>query len=134
MATTIPDKFQDLFKDDSKAIANLATLMSDGSPQVTPVWFDFSDGKIRVNSAKGRVKDKNMKREARVALAISDPANPYRHIQLRGRVVDITEDGASEHLDKLAKKYIDQDKYPWHQPGDVRVMYLIEPASFSVMG
>src|SRR6516225_1848409 len=116
----IPDNYLDLLNQ-KKAFANLATMMADGSPQVTPVWFDFSDGKIRVNSAKGRVKDKNMKREARVALAISDPANPYRHIQLRGRVVDITEDGASEHLDKLAKKYIDQDKYPWHQPGDVRV-------------
>jgi PPOX class probable F420-dependent enzyme len=133
MATTIPEKYLDLFAPDSKALASLATVMPDGSPQVTPVWFDYADGRIRVNTARGRVKDKNMTQNARVALAIIDPANPYRHIQVRGRVAAIKEEGAVAHIDLLAKKYIGQDKYPW-LGNDTRVIYEIEPVSFSTMG
>jgi PPOX class probable F420-dependent enzyme len=129
----IPDKFLDLFKD-KKAFANLATVMPDGSPQVTPVWFDYQGGVIRVNTAKGRVKARNMKEGSRVALAISDPNDPYRHIQVRGRVKRMTEQGADAHIDSLAKKYLGQDKYPFARPGEVRVIYEIEPTSASVMG
>ena len=129
----IPDKYLDLLRQ-KKAFANLATVMPDGSPQVTPVWFDYERGVIRVNTAKGRVKARNMKEGSAVALAIMDPDNPYRHIQVRGRVKRLTEEGANKHIDSLAKKYLGQDKYPYAQPGEVRVIYEIEPMSASVMG
>ncbi len=130
---SIPESFLDLLQQKT-AFANLATLMPDGSPQVTPVWFDYRDGIIRVNSAKGRVKVRNMKPGARVALAIMDPDNPYRYLQVRGHVRRVTEEGAAAHIDALAKKYLGQDKYPFAQPGEVRVTFEIEPDSTSVMG
>jgi PPOX class probable F420-dependent enzyme len=126
-------KYADLLTD-KKAFANLATLMPDGSPQVTPVWFDYTGGAIRVNSARGRVKDRNMKEGAPVALSILDPDNAYRYLQVRGRVRKVTEEGAVAHIDSLAKKYIGQDKYPWSGPGEVRVIYEIEPEHASGMG
>jgi PPOX class probable F420-dependent enzyme len=129
----IPDQYLDLLQQ-KKALANLATVMPDGSPQVTPVWFDYTGGLVRVNSAKGRVKVRNMAEGARVALAIVDPENPYRYIQIRGRVARVTEQGASEHIDSLSKKYLGKDKYPFGQPGDVRVTFEIEPMSTQVMG
>ncbi|HZS37449.1 MAG TPA: PPOX class F420-dependent oxidoreductase [Polyangia bacterium] len=129
---TIPADYDDLLQQ-KKPLANLATLMPDGSPQVTPVWFDVADGKVRVNTARGRVKDRNMTRDPRVALVIVDPDNPYRHVQIRGRVARITEDGADAHIDKLAKKYLNQDKYPFRKPGEVRVIYEIEPLSVAKM-
>ncbi len=132
--SVIPEKYMDLLTDQKKAFADLATVMPDGSPQVTPVWFDYKDGNIRLNSARGRTKDRNMRSNARVALAIMDPTNPYRHIQIRGRVKRVTEQGGDKHIDLLAKKYLGQDKYPWAKPGDVRVTYEVEPTSCSVMG
>src|SRR6516164_1313687 len=81
----IPEKYLDLLQR-KKAFANLAMLMPDGSPQVTPVWCDYKDGLVRVNTAKGRVKARNLKKDARVALAVADPDNPYRYVQIRGRV------------------------------------------------
>jgi len=128
----IPEKFLDLLQQ-KKAFANLATLMPDGSPQVTPVWFDYTNGKLRVNSAKGRVKTRNMKEGAAVALSILDPDNPYRYIQIRGHVARVTETGAAAHIDSLAKKYLGKDKYPYSQPGEVRVMFEIEPSAVQVM-
>ena len=129
----IPDNFLDLMRE-KKAFANLATLMSDGTPQVTPVWFDYTDGVIRVNTAKGRVKARNMKEGAPVALAIMDPDNAYRYIQIRGRVRRVVEQGADRHIDSLAKKYLGKDKYPFAQPGEVRAMYEIEPRAVNAMG
>ncbi len=131
--TTIPDKYLDLLQQ-KKAFASLATAMPDGSPQVTPVWFDYKDGLIRVNSARGRVKTRNMTAGAPVALAIIDPDDPYRYLQIRGRVGRVSEDGADRHIDSLAKKYLGRDKYPYAKPGEVRVMYEIEPTSASGMG
>jgi len=128
----IPENFEDLFQ--KKAFAQLATVMSDGSPQVSPVWFDYDGKNILVNSAKGRVKDLNMRRDSRVGLDIMDPDNPYRHLSIRGKVVEITEDGADAHIDKLAKKYIGQDKYPYRGPGEVRVIYKIQPVRTYSMG
>jgi PPOX class probable F420-dependent enzyme len=129
----IPDKYLDLLQH-KKAFANLATLMPDGSPQVTPVWFDYTDGVIRINTAKGRVKARNLKIGSPVALAIMDPDDPYRYLQVRGRVRRVTEEGADAHIDSLAKKYLGKEKYPFRQPGEVRVMYEIEPKSASGMG
>jgi PPOX class probable F420-dependent enzyme len=129
----IPEKYLDLFTG-KKALASIATVMPDGSPQVTPVWFDYTNGKIRINTARGRVKARNMKVGVKVALAIIDPDNPYRYVGIRGPVVAETENGADAHIDSLAKKYINQDKYPFRQPGEVRVTYEIEPASVHVNG
>jgi PPOX class probable F420-dependent enzyme len=130
---TIPEQFLDLMNQ-KKAFASIATVMPDGSPQVTPVWFDYAAGLIRVNTAKGRVKARNMKEGTKVALAIIDPDNPYRYVQVRGKVVKMTEAGADPHIDSLANKYLEVDKYPFRQPGEVRVMYEIEPFSVQVMG
>jgi PPOX class probable F420-dependent enzyme len=128
----IPAAYRDLFT--KPAFASLVTLMPDGSPQVTPVWCDFQDGMIVVNTAKGRLKDRNMRREPRVALAISDPANPYRYLQVRGRVADITEQGADDHINRMAKKYLNADTYPYRQPGEVRVLYKIQPERVQAYG
>jgi len=129
----IPDKYLDLLQQ-KKAFANLATLMPDGSPQVTPVWLDYTGGVIRVNTAKGRVKARNLKIGSPVALSIMDPDEPYRYLQIRGRVRRALEEGADTHIDSLAKKYLGKDKYPFRKPGEVRVSYEIEPLSASGMG
>lgn len=132
MAGTIPAKFSDLFT--KQAFAHLGTLMADGSPQVTPVWCDYDGTHIRINSAKGRVKDKNMRRNKKVALSIMDPDNSYRYLAVQGVIVEITEQGADAHIDSLAKKYLGKDKYPFGQPGEVRVIYKIRPEKVSTMG
>jgi PPOX class probable F420-dependent enzyme len=132
MAATIPEKFKDLFE--KKAFANLATVMPDGTPQVTPVWVDYDGNHVLVNSARGRQKDKNMERNPAVSLSIMDPDNPYRYLEVRGRVAEITEEGAEEHIDKMAKKYMGLDKYPLRQPGERRVLYKIEPEHTTQMG
>jgi PPOX class probable F420-dependent enzyme len=132
MAATIPEKSKDLFT--KVAFAHLATSMADGSPQVTPVWVDYDGTHVRVNSAKGRVKDKNMRRNKRVALSIQDPDNPYRYLEVRGEVVDITEEGADAHIDALAKKYLGKERYPFRSPGEVRVIYKIRPDKISTSG
>ena len=132
MAGAIPDQFKDLFS--KAAFAHLATLMPDGSPQVTPVWCDFDGTNVRVNSAKGRVKDKNMRRNKKVALSVQDPENPYRYLAMRGEVVEVTEEGADAHIDSLAKKYLGKDKYPFSGPGEVRVIYKIRPVNVHTMG
>lgn len=128
----LPENYIDLTK--KMAFAQLATLMPDGSPHVAPVWFEYDGKNILINSAKGRVKDKNIRRDPRVGIDILDPDNPYRHLSIRGRVVEITEKGADEHIDKLAKKYTGQDKYAHRGPGEVRVLYKIEPEHIYSMG
>ena len=132
MPHAIPEKYRDLFQ--KRAFASLATLMPDGRPQVTPVWCDFDGELVIFNSAKGRQKDRNVRRDPRVSLAIVDPENPYRYLEIRGTVVEITEDGADENIDKLAKKYLGVDKYPYGQPGEVRVLYKIKAEHTTVMG
>ncbi len=129
----IPEGFMDLITT-KKALANIATVMSDGSPQVTPVWFDYKDGKLRVNTAKGRVKARNMTEGAKVALSIVDPDNDYRYIQVRGTVTRVTEEGGDAHIDALAKKYLDKDVYPWRRAGEVRMMFEITPHAAQTMG
>lgn len=128
----IPESFRDIL--DKKSFVHLATMMQDGSPQVSPVWVDYDGEHIVVNSAKGRVKDRNMRANDRVALSATDPDNPYRALMVRGRIAKITEEGADEHIDKLAKKYLDKDKYPLRTPDEVRVKYYIEPLKVATMG
>lgn len=132
MATSFPEKFLDLFQ--KKAFGALTTLMADGSPQTTPVWIDFQEGKVWVNTAVGRQKDVNVRRDPRVAMAIVDPDNPYRYVEVRGRVVAITQDGADAHIDAMAGKYLGKDKYPFRQPDEQRVIYKIEIQKISSMG
>ena len=131
--TDIPAGFLDLVTQ-KKAFAHIATVQPDGSPQVTPVWFDYTNGLVRVNTAKGRVKARNMVEGSKVALSILDPDNAYRYIQIRGTVTKVTEDGAVAHIDSLAKKYMDKDVYPFHNAKDVRVIYEITPSAAQTMG
>jgi PPOX class probable F420-dependent enzyme len=127
-------KYGDLLTNDKKVLAHLGTVMPNGGPQVTPVWFDYDGKFFRVNSAKGRVKDRNMRRNPAVSLSIVDPTNGYRYVGVLGRVVDITEHGGDDHIDSLAKKYLGQDRYPYRRPGEVRVIYRILPERSSGMG
>ncbi len=128
----VPDAYADILS--KPAFAHLSTLMEDGSPQSSPVWIDTDGPLLLVNSAEGRVKDRNIRRDPRVALSVSDPQNPYRTLMIRGRVSKITNEGAEAHIDRMAKKYMDVDEYPFRAPGEKRVLYYIEPQSVSVMG
>lgn len=131
---TIPEGFLELLTT-KKAFAHLATVMEDGTPQVTPVWIDFDGTHVIVNSARGRVKDKNLRARAQVALSISDPDNPYRYLGIRGRVVEITEAGADAHIDKMAMKYMGKAKYEFRRnEAEVRCLYKIEPLTVHTMG
>ena len=132
MPAQIPEKFLDLFQ--KRAFASLGTIMPDGRPQVTPVWCDLEGDKVVINSALGRQKDRNIRRDPRVALTLIDPENPYRYLEIRGRVVEITQQGADESIDRLAKKYLGVEKYPYARPGEVRVLYRVQPEHTSTMG
>jgi PPOX class probable F420-dependent enzyme len=130
-ASAIPSTHVDLFN--KKAFASLATLMPSGQPQVTPVWVDFDGRHVLINTAEGRQKDKNLQRDGRVALSILDPDNPYRYLEVRGRVTERTRKGADEQIDAMAKRYLGKDKYPFRQPNEIRVLYKIEPQHISTM-
>ncbi|WBL35048.1 PPOX class F420-dependent oxidoreductase [Tepidiforma flava] len=132
MPASIPASHRDLFEKPN--FGHLATLMPDGSPQVTPVWVDIEGDTILFNTAEGRVKTRNLDRDGRVAISVADHQNPYRYIQVRGRVVSRTHEGADAHIDKLAKKYLGQDRYPFRQPGEQRVIYRIQPEHVQVSG
>ena len=112
---------------EKKTFAHLATLMPDGSPQVTPVWVDHDGDRVVINTAEGRAKPRNMRNDPRVALSATDPDNPYEAVIIRGRVVEMTPDGADEHIDAMAKKYLDRDRYPFRQSGEQRLKVYIEP-------
>jgi len=126
----IPDSHKDLLTDETGAFAYLSTLMADGSPQLTPLWFNTEGEYILINSARGRIKDINMRSRPRVALLIADPKDPfYRFLQIRGRVIDIKEEGADAHINSLSLKY---DHKPWQAvPRQVRVTYKILPEKVS---
>ncbi len=111
--------------------AFLATLMPDGSPQVTPVWVDTDGRQVLVNTAEGRQKTRNVRRDARVALAVTDRANPYTWAAVRGRVVALTHEGADAHIDRLAQKYLGRERYPWRRPNERRVILKIAPEKVS---
>ena len=116
--------YRDLFQ--KAAFGHLATLMPDGSPQVTPVWVDYDGTHLLVNTVKGRQKALNMQRDRRVAIDIQDPDQPFRYLQVRGHVAEITEQGAEEHIDSLARKYTG-DNFKNRRPDRVRVIYKILP-------
>lgn len=129
--TWIPDTYLDLINDESKALCSLATVMRDGSPQLTPVWFNSDGIHILINSAKGRVKDRNMRRNPKVAIMIIDPMDPYRYIQIRGKVVEITTEGARQHINALSKKYTGRDIFTGGPSDEIRVTYKILPEKIS---
>jgi PPOX class probable F420-dependent enzyme len=119
-------RIRKLFED--KNFVFLSSLMKDGSPHVTPTWADIENGNILINTAIGRIKQKNISRDPRVALAIADQNNPYDMATIRGKVIEqISGDTAEEHIDKLAKKYIGKDKYPGRSPGEKRILLKIKP-------
>jgi PPOX class probable F420-dependent enzyme len=130
----IPDTHLDLFADETRAFAFLATTMNDGSPQVTPVWFNTEGDDILINSARGRIKDRNMRARPQIALAIVDPKNPYRYIQIRGRVVEMKTEGGWEHIDALAKKYTGSERFTPNSDDEVRVIYRIRLERVQVKG
>jgi PPOX class probable F420-dependent enzyme len=120
-----PQEYLDLLKDETKAFLFLATTMSDGSPQVTPIWFNADDEHILINTNEGRTKDRNMKARPKVAFVIQDPKTPYRYIQIRGEVVEHTTQGADEHINQLSLKY---DNEPWkYREGQKRIIFKIKP-------
>jgi PPOX class probable F420-dependent enzyme len=129
----VPEKFLDLLTDEKRAFAFLATTMPDGTPQVTPVWFNTENGVILINSALGRVKDRNMRESPKVALAIVDPQNPYRYLQIRGSIVEITTRDAREHINSLSKKYTGDAVYGGPST-EQRVIYKVQPEKVSGMG
>ena len=126
----IPESHRDLLTDDIRAFLFLATLMSDGSPQLTPVWFSSDGQHILINTAEGRVKDRNMRSRASVAVCIEDPRTAYRYMQIRGRVVERTYEGADDHINALNQKYRGK---PWvPRPGQRRVIYKVLPEKVDV--
>jgi len=130
----IPESHRDLISDEKKAFAYLATVVSDGSPQVTPIWFNADEEHILINSARGRLKDRNMRARPSVALCIQDPNNPYRYLQIRGKVVEITTQGAEEHINTLNFKYHGTRQYKKSRPEEVRVTYKIQPEKVDAHG
>jgi PPOX class probable F420-dependent enzyme len=116
---------------EKKTIGHLATLMPDGSPQSSPVWIDVDGDEIVFNTAEGRTKPHNLRRDARVALSFTDPDDPYSFVLVRGEVTHVTPEGADEHIDSLAKKYLDKDEYPFRQSGEERLIVRIKPHSIT---
>ena len=129
---SIPASHRDILE--GKNFAHIATLMKDGSPQVTPVWIDVEGDLLLFNTADGRVKPRNLDRDGRVAISVHDQTNPYRYIQIRGTVEEKTYDGADAHIDKMAKKYMGVDSYPGRTPTERRVIYKIRPEHVQTMG
>jgi PPOX class probable F420-dependent enzyme len=119
---------------ESNALAHVATVGPRGEPQVNPVWFDWDGMHLRFSQTTTRQKYKNVQREPRIALSIVDPANPYRYLEIRGKVVAVEPDPEFAFIDSMAKKYLGQDKYPWNQPGDERVVIVVAPERSLTMG
>ena len=116
---------------DAPNFASVATLMPGGSPQVSTIWIDRDGDDVLFNTAEGRVKIDNVRRDGRVAISVFDLEDPYEQVVIRGTVVDITTDGADEHIDRLAKKYVGADTYPWRDPGERRVIVRVRPDHIS---
>jgi len=121
----IDDSVTKLFT--GKNFAFVATLMKDGTPQITPTWIDFDGKTILINTAEGRVKQKNVSRDPHVAISIVDQNNPYDMVTIRGKVIEQTSKGADEHIDKLAKRYLGVDKYPFRAPAEKRIILKVAP-------
>ena len=131
-SSRIPQDKMDLLE--SKALANVATIGPDGAPQVNPVWFGWDGEKVRFSQTTMRQKAKNLERDPRIALSIVDPANPYRYLEIRGKVVGVEQDPDRSFINSMAKKYMDQDVYPWARDEEIRIVIVVEPTATTSMG
>jgi PPOX class probable F420-dependent enzyme len=132
MADLIEGRAEELLK--AKNFCHVSTLRSDGSVHTAPVWVDVQDGKPVLNTAEGRAWPKNLERDPRVTLTVQNLENPYEYLEIRGRVAERTHEGADEHIDAMAKKYMGVDEYPLRQPGEQRVIIRVEPEHSAVRG
>jgi PPOX class probable F420-dependent enzyme len=132
MSSKIEGRSEELLR--AKNFCNVATFLRDGSIHGVPVWIDVKDGRPVVNTAEGRVWPKNLARDPRVTMTVVNHENPYEYVEIRGRVAESTHEGADEHIDAMAKKYLDQDSYPFRQPGEVRLMITVEPQHVRLYG
>ena len=132
MSATLDGHAKELLK--AKNFCHVATLRADGTIHGVPVWVDVQDGKPTLNTAEGRVWPRNLERDPRVTLTVQNSENPYEYVEIRGRVAERTHEGADEHIDALAKKYLDQDTYPYRQPGEQRVIIRVEPEHARIYG
>jgi PPOX class probable F420-dependent enzyme len=132
MSTTIEGRAEELLR--GRNFAHIGTLRADGSVQVSPTWVDLQDGRVALNTAEGRAWPRNLERDPRITLEVQNFENPYEYLEIRGRVAERTHEGADEHIDLLAKKYLDVDKYPMRQPGEQRVIIRAEPDYVKVFG
>ncbi|MGD9890591.1 MAG: PPOX class F420-dependent oxidoreductase [Dehalococcoidia bacterium] len=130
--TAIPEKYQDLLTKPS--FAHIATIGPKGEPQTTPVWIDWDGQHILFSQTKARQKFNNLGRDPRIALSMTDPENPYRYLEVRGVVEGVEDDPDNAFINKMAKKYIDQDVYPWSRPEDERVVVKVRPQHTTQMG
>ena len=121
------------FIDQNPFVGVVTTLREDGSPHSTIVWMDVDDGKVSFNTARGRAKDRHLQKDPRVSVVVADPSNAYKWVAVTGRA-ELTEEGADAQIDKLAKKYIDKDEYPWRSPTETRVKVLIDPEKVDATG
>ncbi|MGK2958086.1 MAG: PPOX class F420-dependent oxidoreductase [Acidimicrobiales bacterium] len=130
--SSIPDSHADILK--QVTVAHVATIGPDGEPQNNPVWFEYDGETISFSQTTGRQKYRNLKRSPKLALSIVDPSNPYRYIEVRGTVVGIDDDPDLAFINRQAKRYLNEDVYPWHQPTDHRVVVRVKPDHTSQMG
>ena len=130
----IPDSHIDLLDWETKSFAHVATIGPDGEPQSSPVWFDWDGEHLKFSLTKTRQKYRNLQRDKRISMSIIDPSNDYRYIEVRGELARVDEDPNIDFISRMAKKYIDKDRYPWHREGDERVVMNILPVSTSGMG
>jgi PPOX class probable F420-dependent enzyme len=132
MSTAIEGRAEELLK--AKNFCQVATLRTDGSVHLVPVWIDAQEGRAVLNTAEGRVWPRNLERDPRVTLSVQNMENPYEYVMIRGRLAERTTEGADQHIDEMAKKYLDQDSYPFRQPGEQRLIIRIEPEYVHVYG
>lgn len=128
----IPEGYRDLLE--TNALIHVATIGPDGEPQSNPVWFDWDGENIKFSQTKTRQKYKNVDRDPRIAVSLVDPENPYRYLEVRGEVTEIEEDPNNDFINAMAKKYLDMDEYPYHQPGDERIILYVKPEHTTQMG
>jgi PPOX class probable F420-dependent enzyme len=132
MSTRIEGRAEELLT--ARNFAHVGTLRANGSVQVSPTWVNVQDGRPVLNTAEGRAWPRNLERDPRITLEVQNMENPYEYVEIRGRVAERTHEGADEHIDELAKKYLGVDEYPMRQPGEQRLIVRIEPEYVKVMG
>ena len=139
MSSTVQQKpnmqgYEDLLAWETPALGHVATIGPEGEPQANPVWFDWDGQHLSFSQTTTRKKLRNLRQDPRIAVSIVDPTNPYRYLEIRGRMVRVDPDPDKAFIDRMAQKYLGQEKYPWNRPGDERVVVVIEPERITSMG